>query len=951
MTVPVRKPREDYIENGSTLVHPVPFEFEAADELVVARIAAGAVTILARGPDYSVSGGNGGTGSIAKTSAGTAGTLLRIVRRTPRSQPTDYTPADRFPAESHEDALDRQMRALQETDDAVDLLAGRAFLVPEGESGRVLPNAAGRASSWFAFDGAGDYLTSRPALLSGGSTQALIASDRVILANFADVPVGRAIVLTERGREGLFVTLADDDAEAVEAEVDADDAGGQGRWVKSVQAQTVYKRLGRLTPEYFRKTGDEPADVYVQRWLDQLAREIARGGESAIGVVDRPYRNIQHPLYWRSCWVEARPNGENGFHNEVNSAVNVMETCVFPGSMHPAYTATATRNHRDVSANVFQNSDAAAIWYTSNATLAGQPVRYQALDAEAAFYNDPLELEYNAAMNGEQPGLWQNLDEQYPFYTTNTNPALGPVVGDLRELYRPRQLYHDAAAATYSDRIVKVAPAVHALGLYTPGKVVHLNGTGHYYGGQGMIYGYGMWNEVRRVLYGGATQGDGHVHIELTYPIRRSVTGMKIGLGNGNPGIGGVVQLDFLGREPLSVLRKAVIEGLSFSSVQGQAVARSAMLDCQFHFDELDTRAFGFNAASYSEFSWRRLVADRKPFEWAMNSCGSVARGDVFYRKTEFSEMEILGNPARNPLLRYGEGAIDCGFEGNVFAEGWDNEGKGAIEFSADGCWFDGELHIPNARGDAVRFIASPRRGWRDETEVQNYTRDNVARVRKCKAGTTLTRYVYFAAPRGVTAPFLTGNRVEGEFESAGPPTVAAVSIGPSLGSEVVDASFQHGNIVVSADADTYEIHVELGSGGIVVGGDLLKARELTVNGRRVYPGAFGAGLTNGGAGAISFTPDATKGQTGDTRYETRANFSNSSGITVNAPTGGAAGRTVVVQLFNANQSTAIPLAVAAGIEGAGALASLTAQKHTRLTLYSPDGVKYWVEGKIENVT
>lgn len=156
MTTNTIEPQVEYVEDGSTLVHPIPFKFLAASDLVVQRISSAGVTTLALGTDYSADGAGGDDGgSLIKVSAGTSGDVVRIRRRTARSQEFDYATGDTFPAESHEAALDRQSLVNQEQDVEIEDLGDRALLVPDGETATELPAASARANKFLAFDALG----------------------------------------------------------------------------------------------------------------------------------------------------------------------------------------------------------------------------------------------------------------------------------------------------------------------------------------------------------------------------------------------------------------------------------------------------------------------------------------------------------------------------------------------------------------------------------------------------------------------------------------------------------------------------------------------------------------------------------------------------------------------------------------------------------------------------
>ena len=145
MTVAALPATVSYIEDGVTTVFPVPFRFRAASDLVVERIAGGNSIPLSLGIDYSVTGGDTDAGGTLTRTAAANGAVLRVTRCTARAQQMSYTTGDRFPAVSHEQALDRAMMIDQEQDNRVDELGGRAIVVPVGEAGTVLPPAATRA--------------------------------------------------------------------------------------------------------------------------------------------------------------------------------------------------------------------------------------------------------------------------------------------------------------------------------------------------------------------------------------------------------------------------------------------------------------------------------------------------------------------------------------------------------------------------------------------------------------------------------------------------------------------------------------------------------------------------------------------------------------------------------------------------------------------------------------
>ena len=133
----------------------MPFVFFDEDELqVVERVlATGAETIKERDTHYTVSGGNGATGSVTAVAAPASTVAWHIRRATAKTQGIAYVANDAFPAATHERALDRLTAQGQEN--ATDL--GRAVLVPRTEAAMdlTLPTASQRARKTMIFDSDG----------------------------------------------------------------------------------------------------------------------------------------------------------------------------------------------------------------------------------------------------------------------------------------------------------------------------------------------------------------------------------------------------------------------------------------------------------------------------------------------------------------------------------------------------------------------------------------------------------------------------------------------------------------------------------------------------------------------------------------------------------------------------------------------------------------------------
>lgn len=110
MTVAVVNSSVAYVAGSSAYNITFPI-LDATDLLVTNVSAAGAITSLVKDTHYTVAS-NLLTITIVTPGAWDGNFVL--IRRTPKTQPTDYVPGDKFPAEVHEDALDRITLQIQE---------------------------------------------------------------------------------------------------------------------------------------------------------------------------------------------------------------------------------------------------------------------------------------------------------------------------------------------------------------------------------------------------------------------------------------------------------------------------------------------------------------------------------------------------------------------------------------------------------------------------------------------------------------------------------------------------------------------------------------------------------------------------------------------------------------------------------------------------------------------
>lgn len=160
MTVSSTTSQKNYDGDGSVVAFPTTFKFLANDDItVILRDVDNLETTLSEVTHYTLVGaGDDAGGTVTMITAPTSNEMVVIKRITTPTQGTDYVPNDPFPAESHEEALDRVTMLVQEN--ARDI--ARVITAPASDVDPVLelPSAADRAGEFLAFDGNGDAITS-----------------------------------------------------------------------------------------------------------------------------------------------------------------------------------------------------------------------------------------------------------------------------------------------------------------------------------------------------------------------------------------------------------------------------------------------------------------------------------------------------------------------------------------------------------------------------------------------------------------------------------------------------------------------------------------------------------------------------------------------------------------------------------------------------------------------
>lgn len=157
MTVSSTTTKVSYAGNGSTTAFSAPFYFILASDLkVTLRSATGSETVKTLTTDYTVSGaGVSSGGTVTMLSPPVTGETLVIQRNVPLTQEVDYQANDPFPANTHEQALDKLTMETQQLNESV----ARSIKISTSNtigSTEFTTNAATRANKVLGFDATGE---------------------------------------------------------------------------------------------------------------------------------------------------------------------------------------------------------------------------------------------------------------------------------------------------------------------------------------------------------------------------------------------------------------------------------------------------------------------------------------------------------------------------------------------------------------------------------------------------------------------------------------------------------------------------------------------------------------------------------------------------------------------------------------------------------------------------
>lgn len=191
MTLASQTSKNIFVGDGATLVFAYTFRiFEDADLLVTIQdisVTPQTEITLVLTSDYTVTGADNPTGGNVTllltgqlSSAPIATDNITIQRALPLTQPTDYVENDPFPADSHEDALDRSRMIDQQLQEEID----RSLKLPANITGVSTDLPSPVADQILGWNAAADAIVN--------ISQATIAGSSIAFIDHSDTPAAYA---------------------------------------------------------------------------------------------------------------------------------------------------------------------------------------------------------------------------------------------------------------------------------------------------------------------------------------------------------------------------------------------------------------------------------------------------------------------------------------------------------------------------------------------------------------------------------------------------------------------------------------------------------------------------------------------------------------------------------------------------------------------------------------
>jgi len=413
MTVSSTKTIKSHNGDGSNVTFPYDFKiFADADLTVILRSSTGTETVQELTTHYSVTNaGNTSGGNVVFVSAPASGVTVVIRRNIAQTQTTDYTANDPFPAESHEDALDRLTFITQQQQEEINrtIKLSRTNTMASTE---FTTSSTDRASKVLAFDSSGELsitqeLGSVRGNWSAGTTYAQrdivkdTSTNNIFIAITAHTSSGSQPLTSnaDAAKWSLLVDAATATAAAATATTKAGEAAASATSAASatVNVQLAEDFATKTTGEVVSGTGKFSSEAHALGGTDVTnvtgsAKEWALGGGTNPSATVHVNSGDEYSA--KGYAVGAIDRGSNtGKHSAKDWATYTAGTV--DGTLYSAkyYAQQAETNATDFS-NVYQGTHSSD---PSGGTVSAGDLYYNSSSQNLKFYNGTAWVAIEAA--------------------------------------------------------------------------------------------------------------------------------------------------------------------------------------------------------------------------------------------------------------------------------------------------------------------------------------------------------------------------------------------------------------------------------------------------------------------------------------------------------------------------------------------------------------------------
>ena len=380
MTISSTTVRNSYSGDGSTTTFSYTFKiFQDSDIQVIIRSANGTETTKTITTHYTVTGaGNSGGGSVIFTSGNIPTSTQTVVlrRNIPQTQSIDYIANDPFPAESHEEGLDRATMAIQQLQEEVtrSLKLSKTNTMTSTE---FTVGASDRANKILAFDTNGELSVTQELGTNRGSWSAGVtfngrdivkdgSNNNVYLCNTTHTSTGTTPI-SSNADVAKWDLLVDNVAASANANAAANSASNASNFANAASNHASNSSNHASNSSNFANNSSNSANS-ASTYLAGVAANAANSSNFANNSSNSANSAANHSAN-ASNFANNSSNHASNASNHASNAANHASNASNSASSASTSASTATTQAGYASSNAATATTQAG-YATSNATAA-----------------------------------------------------------------------------------------------------------------------------------------------------------------------------------------------------------------------------------------------------------------------------------------------------------------------------------------------------------------------------------------------------------------------------------------------------------------------------------------------------------------------------------------------------------------------------------------------------